>query len=154
LRFENEDDDEDDDDFRRRNITMSDLIQQMVKERRDVEEHTSNGDASTQAVLERLTAAEQRVRVTLEHSVNAPMTFELGADELNGRTLTETIETLLQRTDPLTANSIRQTLSDPAALIEVHQGESNRPARPDERIDTFIAQGEVSLGVSRSMRGG
>lgn len=106
---------------------MSDLIQQMVKEQRDTEEHTSNGDAATQAVLERLTAAEQRVRVTLEHSVNAPMTFELGADELSGRTLTETIETLLQRTDPLTANSIRQTLSDPAALIEVHQGKAIAP---------------------------
>jgi len=97
--------------------------------------------------IERL---ERRMRVLLGHSINPPMEFDLASDELRGRTLSEAIEALLERADPYVAGAIRQTLADPAALVEV----DDQPVRLDEGIDPFLGHEVVSLGVSRAMRGG
>jgi hypothetical protein len=112
---------------------------------------------SAQAALDRIGTAERRLRITLAHSVNTPMEFDLSAEEaeqLRGQTLGQTIESLLGRIDPLVATTIRQTLRDPAVVVEVQQSGERRPALATERIDPLIEEEEVSLGVSRAMRGG
>ncbi len=101
----------------------------------------------------RLAAAERRLRVSLQHSVNPPLRFELSASEteaLRGRSLEEAIDVVLERAGDRAADAIRATLSDPAALIEVGQA----PADPRARVDAFLEREEVELGISRAMRGG
>lgn len=92
----------------------------------------------------------RRVRVRLAYSINPPMDFDLVSDELHGRTLSEAIGVLLERADPYAAGAIRQTLADPAALVEVNE----QPVQLDEEIDPFLVREVVLLGVSRAMRGG
>src|SRR5438876_12004307 len=116
---------------------MSKLVNQIPPLERSNPGEQNHDKASAQAAINRLAAAEQRLRITLEHSVNPPMQFDFSAEEaclLRGRTLSETIEKICKRADPFVAESIRQILTDPAALVEV----GNQPARLSERIDQYL----------------